>query len=265
MLNKFVCGIVFCALNQFSSLTYGGTWETTKNVKHNLIYLTFKGEIVRGDARKLAQVMIDNGPSISLVNLDSPGGNIAEAIEIGEMIKALRIDTTVQKNATCASACFFIWINGSTRTAGFVGSRYFGPVGLHRPYLTSMQNSNAALSEQNSLMARVSTYLDSKVIPRRFSDLMLSRASNEIYWMTAQDIEDIRDVPPDLEELYVSRCRDNRRALYRQVDAAHSAGNQELIEVLKSTLLNMWTCIETLNFSVRASEIKRLADKLSSR
>lgn len=175
MLNKFVCGLVFLALHQFSSLAHGGTWETTRSVEANITYLTFKGEIVRGDARKLAQVLIDNGPSISLINLNSPGGNVAEAIEIGEMIKALRIDTTVQKNAKCASACFFMWMNGSMRKAGWVGSRSFGTVGLHRPYFHTLQNSNASLSAQNSLMARVSNYLDSKVIPRRFAKLLNSR------------------------------------------------------------------------------------------
>ena len=57
-----------------------------------------------------------------LLDLDSPGGNLQETEEIVEVLADIRrttpIDTLVRHDATCASACVAIFVQGTQRFAG---------------------------------------------------------------------------------------------------------------------------------------------------
>ena len=63
-----------------------------------------------------------------LVDLDSPGGDVIEAMRIGRLIHQRFMNTSVLRGRQCASACVFMLQAGVVRIPA-VGSR----VGLHRP------------------------------------------------------------------------------------------------------------------------------------
>lgn len=225
---------------------------------------TYKGEIKIGDAAKLAKFIAANRYEISSINLNSPGGNVNEAILMGELIKAARLDTWVQPGSICASACFFMWINGANRSAVIgeqvvrnakTGKYVSSKIGLHRPYMTSMTNDEISLSNQSKLVKHVDAYLMGKGLPRRLIDLMMSRPSNDIYWITEEDYSEIGESPIELEELYISKCNDTRRKLYQQIDAARRNNDRNIEPILLEKIGSINQCIDNLNAEVRQRNI----------
>jgi hypothetical protein len=75
--------------------------------------ISIEGEIVTGDEIKFSNALAAG--TATHVMLNSPGGLIAPALEIGYAIhaKALATFATVR----CASACGLIWLAGETRFA----------------------------------------------------------------------------------------------------------------------------------------------------
>lgn len=229
----------------------------------------FSGEIKSGDANRFAAFFIANKESINSISLNSLGGNVKEALIMGELIRAARLDTMVQPGSTCASACFFMWINGANRGAILgqgvknikTGQYVSSQIGLHRPYMKIMDNDDKSLSNQSKLMQHVDAYLVTKGVPRRLIDLMMSRASNDVYWMTNEDYSEIGQSPLDLEELYISKCNDNRKKLYTQIDTAKSNNNKDLVNMLYEYIGKINNCIDRLNEEARR---KYINEKFSS-
>lgn len=90
-----------------------------------LISLT--GEIVAGDESRFSTIAATN-PSAILV-LNSSGGALGPAIEIGKVTKLRGYSTVVYKDSVCASACALIWLAGLHRV--IFGN---GKVGFHASY-----------------------------------------------------------------------------------------------------------------------------------
>ena len=223
----------------------------------------FSGEITKGDAQKLATFIAQNRSWVDSINLRSPGGDLREAIMMGEIIKSARIDTVVQPGKVCASACFFIWMNGPdhvmfhnpppNKKTGLINP---SKVGLHRPYLRSISNTEQSISEQANVMRLADNYLSTRLVPRRLIDLMMSRGSNDIYWLTPEDSAELGYTPPDLEELYISHCKDNRKELYRQIDSARANDNASLAAILTGNVTQINSCIGDLNYAARLRAVE---------
>jgi hypothetical protein len=192
----------------------GTSLVTPEEIQSNS-YLLFSGEIQKGDAEKLAKVLMQAHPFGTMLVLDSPGGDVEEALRIALLAKTLHLDTVVESGGTCASACFFIWLAGNNRIAdgtidGRMPKRVAGYLGLHRPYLKSdpakKSSSTDAITRQHNVMQKTSTYLRNEDVPQRLIDLMMSRPSNDIYWMTQDDRDQLGAFSPGHEELLISRC-----------------------------------------------------------
>jgi hypothetical protein len=129
-------------------------------------FITFEGKIVKGDYEKLnelsgelAALWHNNPDRYQPINLAlfSPGGDVAEAMKIGRLVRALRWMTTApeddpgarkwhagrlkapEENYMCASACFFIFVAGIDRYSGY--RSYVAPLilGIHRPYFSDVE------------------------------------------------------------------------------------------------------------------------------
>jgi hypothetical protein len=184
--------------------------------------------------------------------LDSPGGDVIEALRISEIIKHYYISTIVPKNKNCISACFFLYLAGANRTAAgtLEGKRYadiaIGYVGLHRPYLSTPVNTDKSKKEQSSIMKSVRKYLENELVSNRLIDIMMSRPSNDIYWMTEEDIEEIGNYSPAQEELYITKCNYNRKTI-KQYTLAKYNKNEELSTILLQQISKTVKCIGKLD------------------
>lgn len=193
-------------------------------------YLLISGVIQKGDAEKLAKALIQttihNQIPFNLL-LNSAGGDIEESLRIASLVKALRLSTVVADGGTCASACFFVWLAGETHVAvGIIVSFEFdrillkmssGYIGLHRPYLkldpAKRNGSTDAEARQHYLMRIIREYLSNENVAQRLIDLMMSRSSNDIYWMTVDDINQLGTYSAGREELLISRCGYSKKLL----------------------------------------------------
>lgn len=210
--------------------------------------LSLQGEIVTGDYQKLKSMYLKLELG-TILYLDSPGGDLSEAMRMGQLIRLLQVQTTVEKDKVCASACFFIYLGGAGRSAaGAISGQPIplglsaGYLGLHRPFLAAPSGASESLERQSTAMKRVRVYLEGFLVSNRLIDLMMSRPSNDIYWLSDDDLEELGDYPPELEELYISRCGYNRK-IFKMIYASKSSGNLEQTKNLQNSLKQTNICI----------------------
>src|SRR5262249_48153851 len=83
------------------------------------VYAT--GEIVSGDAEVLTQTLQSANVVNAdiLINLNSPGGSVAEALKLGRLIEKLKASTNVGQEGIqpgqCLSACVWVFLGGAYR------------------------------------------------------------------------------------------------------------------------------------------------------
>jgi len=210
--------------------------------------LSLHGEIVKGDYQKLKSMYLKLNLG-TILYLDSPGGALSEAMQMGQLIRLLQVQTIVEKNKICASACFFIFLGGAGRlAAGAISGQpiplglFAGYLGLHRPFLAAPSGASESLERQTSAMKHVRIYLEGFLVSNRLIDLMMSRPSNDIYWLSDDDLEELGNYPPELEELYISRCGYNRK-IYQMILDSKNLGNSEQTQSLQNSLKQTNICI----------------------
>lgn len=88
----------------------------------NLYMIVISGSFAAGDPQRFNEAAL--GVAKAIVVLDSPGGNVYAAIQIGRSIKKHGFSTFIPAKTLCASACALTWLAGSTRYAddsSFIG------------------------------------------------------------------------------------------------------------------------------------------------
>jgi len=179
-------------------------------------WLTLNGEIRSGDAEQLARTMWSIAPKGILIS--SPGGSVSEAIRMAALIKGAHIPViAIGKGGFCASSCFFLFLAADARMA-LAGnddgslpdnwkSKSGGPIGIHRPYLKfDGRDTNSKIEKQDQAIRDAEVYLKAQRLPQHLIDEMLSRASNDIYWLTQKDLETIGDYSAGYAEALVAKC-----------------------------------------------------------
>lgn len=91
--------------------------------------LVMHGAVEAGDARRLEAYLsgLPNVPEIVAIN--SPGGMVAEALEIGRMLRDREFETMILPGTACLSSCPYILAGGVERRVSLNGA-----VGLHQHY-----------------------------------------------------------------------------------------------------------------------------------
>jgi len=122
-------------------------------------------------------------------NLDSPGGDLDAAMQVGRIIREQEGIVTVYNHAQCVSACVFVLLGGVDR---FV----FGTIGLHRPYSTDMPSTaDEAGKEYRGMRAKLQSYLREMNIPDRLLDAMNAVGPQQIRWLSGEkDSKELEDL-----------------------------------------------------------------------
>jgi ATP-dependent protease ClpP protease subunit len=110
------------------------------------------------------------------VTLDSPGGEVEPALEIGRLLRAENADVSVELPAVCASSCVFVLIGATTR---FV--RANGQVVIHRPYFEFSglpATSEEVRKKVTRLKADLTQYLEEMNVSLRMLDEMMAIPSD---------------------------------------------------------------------------------------
>lgn len=131
-----------------------------------------KGQIEPGDDDHFKRIAVAS--NAGLVVLESPGGSLPPALEIGRTIQLKGFGTYVPDGSTCTSACALIWVAGSTRFLS-PNSR----VGFHASY----RDNNGRLEEVGVANAMVGRYLTLLNLPERAIFFATSASPTSVTWV----------------------------------------------------------------------------------
>lgn len=174
-------------------------------------HLVLSGPIVSGDAAQFKR-MVSADPARFLRNtliLDSPGGEVREAMEMAKLFRRLLVTVNVFPPAHCASACFLLYVGAPARYATGVP---MAALGVHRPSYSksgvSMQSPDQADRAHSTAFNSMSKWLQEQLVPQDLIDLLLARPSTDIYWLTVDDVNRLGSRAPWYEEWVLARCPD---------------------------------------------------------
>ncbi|MDP8983612.1 MAG: hypothetical protein M3N97_00965 [Pseudomonadota bacterium] len=209
----------------FTNHKYAGSAET----------LVLSGEIIPGDYDRLLNKILDDENRFMLQNtviLASNGGDVAEAIKIARLLKAMYTEVQVGPlTGRCVSACFLIYAAASERKTD--DERL---IGIHRPYVVDSQLSLLSPADadnlENKVLKQARAYLQESNVPTYLIEEMFRRASNDVYWLSERDIENIGHRTPAFDQYLVAKC-----AWDDTIEREAYSGKRPFDD-----LKEMWTC-----------------------
>jgi hypothetical protein len=170
--------------------------------------LVFSGEIAPGDYdRLLARILEDQTRFLAQnkIILASDGGDVSEALRIGKLIKSLFAGVIVGPlTGRCVSACFFIYAAAGQREAD--GERL---IGINRPYIADSEAQSAPPADANvesKALTQVRAYLQENDVPNYLVDEMFRHASDDAYWLTADDEKSLGYRSSSLNQFLTAKC-----------------------------------------------------------
>ncbi len=181
-------------------------WDTDKNDTESL---RMSGDIKSGDYEKFRAFLTKNlnkykHMEYRFVRLSSNGGNLIETLKIAGLLKVSYATISVE-NGRCASSCFFLYLSGVTRYSHSPLS-----IGIHRAYFDQTYfaglKPETARAQQERLTNAVNAILDENGVPQYLKDLMNRTSSGDMYWLSADDVENIGRHPAWYEELIIANC-----------------------------------------------------------
>lgn len=170
--------------------------------------LTIRGKIESGDTRKfiafLREKPKDAVMGLYTVALDSPGGNVIEAMKLAQALKEHYPDTVVR--GACISACVLLWLAGGVH---FLPTEEH-KLGVHRPYFEPKQFAKLSIRDAETQYAVLAeefrAYVLNQGLPQSIYEKLNSTSSDSVYWLTIQDLILIGGSSPAYEERFKSAC-----------------------------------------------------------
>lgn len=144
--------------------------------------LTVTGTIMPGSAASFAEKVTAYSEYVKTVALDSPGGSVTDALEMGRLIREKGFATSVATGALCASSCPLVFAGGKERlaTAGSV-------IAVHQIYAAAPSDSTLA----SRLAAAGNAMSDAQSMTAEISRYMLEMGVDTEVWLRALE------TPPD--------------------------------------------------------------------
>jgi hypothetical protein len=107
------------------------------------------GTIQPGTAKTFAAEVEKRGSYVKTVALHSPGGSVADALEMGRLIRKKGFTTEVEDGRYCASSCPLLFAGGVERRAGSKAA-----IGVHQ--VTAVTRDGATPADGMDSVQRVS-------------------------------------------------------------------------------------------------------------
>lgn len=158
--------------------------------------ITLRGRIALGDAARLTAALDLADPPPATAWLDSPGGSVADALEIGRRLRVEGIDTAIKAEAVCLSACPYLLAGGTARRVA-EGAW----VGVHQHYFEQNTALPAifAVEDIQRGQGEVMEYLIEMDIDPALMRHALATPPDEIYLLLPEELEryGLSTPPPD--------------------------------------------------------------------
>ena len=191
-----------CKAAEISCLSYVDKGSTEKAPCEAGI---IRGEIVEGDYDKFVTFYSQSHPHLGTMHLQSPGGDVIEAIKIGRLLRKYFITAFAPfhdslhsgelnfslsgagtscngEGCVCASSCALIWFGAPKR---------IGAVGLHRPVIASSRFKDLPPGEAEQAykpaLALMTQYLEEMEVPKALIEAMVATSSSNIHWVAGME------------------------------------------------------------------------------
>jgi hypothetical protein len=190
--------------------------------------IVLEGKIEAADFERFKKFILDSG-HVTEIYLASPGGNLAEAVKIGILVRLLKLSTVVpskqlthydrdlalarhglkdSKDYTCASACFFIFVAGIYRSTDTNGPAILG---IHSPTLSPADLAKLAPDQANAAIDHARKFIDHYLkimnVPAKYAEEIYSVPKNKIRWIRNDEFEsDFAGFIPELTALAKGKC-----------------------------------------------------------
>lgn len=156
--------------------------------------LRLRGAITPGDGLRIVEELRQSRPARVLI--DSPGGSVSDALEIGRVLREIEAETRLGEQAVCLSACPYLFVGGTARqvaeTARFgVHQHSFGESTILPAFL--------AVEDIQRGQAGVLRHLDDMGIDLRLMGPAMATPADEIYILTREELRDWNIVTPEPE------------------------------------------------------------------
>jgi len=161
--------------------------------------LRLTGTIEPGSAARFAEELEARGEYVSTIALDSPGGSVIDALEIGALIRERALGTRVDDGSLCASSCPIIFAGGVARSAGDNAA-----IGVHQIYAASlgaaavdaMAVAGVAMSDAQATTARITRYLIEGGVDAEVWLHALETPPNRLYYFSSDEMKRLNLVTP---------------------------------------------------------------------
>jgi hypothetical protein len=179
--------------------------------------IIFEGKFLVGDSQKLEKELIsidkkcNNFISYPTVLLDSKGGDIEEAINVGRVIRKYEYKTTLYPMESfqnvkygCYSSCVIAFIGGTSRLSEL------GVLGIHRPYFSNIDSKSTVKQireQRENLNKKLKIYLNEMDVSAQLLEDMLAIPPEQMKILTSEEKRMYRLVGQDAnyEEFRIAR------------------------------------------------------------
>jgi hypothetical protein len=180
----------------------------TPCAEQRLLRVRYRGRIDRDFTSVIQRVTVtadELGIDKRVLDLDSAGGQVEDAIRAGDFIAESQWTIWVREGAICHSACVLILGAGDTRMIA-------GKVGIHRIIrMSSTATSRAELNaELNAVYQRVREYLERNGVAVAVAELMMAVPNRRLRLLTSDELhlyglDGVNPVQDDLDRLRLMR------------------------------------------------------------
>ncbi|MBY6163265.1 hypothetical protein KUV73_20455 [Mameliella alba] len=198
------------------------------SINHGRV-IRLKGPLVEGDADRLAALIEDNGlmhcfepghcPYNNIISLDSPGGNLSEALKLAQYITDNQFHTLLEAEARCESACAFVFLAGYAVYDGVFVARRFAHetavLGVHRPSLTLPKGSytDAQINKAVELLDEAKSEVARRFIlsrfPMRLLERMYATPKDNMFLLTAAQLSTVARLLEEPVDRQLKPTREN--------------------------------------------------------
>jgi len=239
---------IFLCLCLLSAPSQAATFGTSKS-GFGGYFLSIKGEIKRGDYMRMVRVIKVSGSMPKKVYLNSIGGDVFEAMKMGELLRKGLATTVLRPRQECLSSCFLIFVAGVNRIVNRLdpmhdlrtGIDHSSTVGLHRPYFDpsyfSGLTASAAEKRQEEAMHDVRRYLLRMNVSHALIDQMMRVPSYKMMRLDRRSFDAyVGKLSAGYEEWVVAQCGAFPSDEEREDYLHHTMMERETSDLLKDTL-----------------------------
>lgn len=155
--------------------------------------LLLTGTIAPGDGARLKKLLTERIGTwegrLPEVILNSPGGSVSDALELGRALRDTGLDTRMRETDICLSACPYLFAGGVERRAE-AGAR----IGVHQHYFgeNTLLPAFTAVSDIQRGQGAVMRYLDEMGVDPMMMAPGLATPPDEIYLLLPEELTEFR-------------------------------------------------------------------------